>query len=203
LLGGWSALRWAWPAIAFLFFMLPLPYSVEVASAYRLRLTATVTSTFALQTLGFPAIADGTDICIDDFPPLQVARACSGMGMLLIFFALSTAIILVIKRPWLDKMIILLSAIPIAILANIVRITMTAVLYQLSSSMQNPWLKERADALFHDGAGYLMMAVALVLLLIEVKLLDRLLIPMEAKPRMMLDFSPGRGYRRAPHSQKT
>src|SRR5262249_26304438 len=127
LLGGWPALRWAWPAIAFLFFMLPLPYSVEVAWAYRLRLTATVTSTFALQTLGFPAIADGTDIHIDD-STLEIAPACSGIGMLLIFFALSTAIILVIKRPWVDKLIILLSAIPIAILANIVRITLTAVL---------------------------------------------------------------------------
>src|SRR5262249_41631977 len=142
LLGGWRALRWAWPAIAFLFFMLPLPYTVETAWAYRLRLTATLTSTFVLQTIGLPAIADGTDIYLaEQIQPLQVAHACSGMGMLLIFFALSTAIVLVINRPWLDKLIILLSAIPIAILANIVRIATIALLYQLSSYLENPWIR--------------------------------------------------------------
>jgi exosortase len=202
LLGGWRALRWAWPAIAFLFFMLPLPYTVETAWAYRLRLTATLTSTFVLQTIGLPAIADGTDIYIDDLT-LQIAPACSGIGMLLIFFALSTAIVLVIKRPWLDKLIILLSAIPIAILANIVRITMTTLLFELSAYLHNPWLKQKADVLFHDGAGYLMMVVALVMLLIELKIFDRLLIPVEAKPSVTFDFSRGRGYRRPSPSQKT
>jgi exosortase len=202
LLGGWPALRWAWPAIIFLFFMLPLPYSVETAWAYRLRLTATQTSTFVLQTIGLPAIADGTDIYLND-QVLQIAPACSGMGILLIFFALSTAIVLVIKRPWLDKLIILLSAIPIAILANIVRITMTSLLFELSAYLKNPWIKQKADVLFHDGAGYLMMVVALVLLLIELKIFDRLLIPVEAKPSMTFDFTQGRGYRRPSPSPKT
>jgi len=87
----------------------------------RFAIGGAVVSTFALQTLGLPAIADGTDIYINDVT-LKVAPACSGIGMLLIFFALSTAIVLVIQRPLMDKLIILLSSIPIAILANIVRI---------------------------------------------------------------------------------
>jgi exosortase len=202
LLGGWPALRWAGPSIAFLFFMLPLPYMVETAWAYRLRLIATTTSTFALQTLGLPAIADGTDIWIND-QVLQIAPACSGLGMLLIFFALSSAIVLAIQRPWLDKLLILLSAIPIAVVANIVRITITALLYELSAHWGNPWLHEKANALFHDGAGYLMMIVALVLLLIEVKILDRLIIPVEAKPKMTFDFAGRRSYRKPSPTQKT
>jgi exosortase len=202
LLGGWTALRWAWPAIAFLFFMLPLPYSVETAGAYRLRLIATSTSTFALQTLGLPAIADGTDIFINEHS-LQIAPACSGMGMLLIFFALSTAIVLIIKRPWMDKLIVLFSAIPIAILANIVRITMTALLFEVAAFLENEWLRAKADVLFHDGAGYLMMLVALVLLLIELKILDRLFIPVEPPASVTFDFARGRGFHRSSHSQKT
>ncbi len=202
LLGGWTALRWAWPAIAFLFFMLPLPYSVETAWAYRLRLTATTTSTFALQTLGLPAIADGTDIYIDDIV-LQIAPACSGMGMLLIFFALSTAIVVVIKRPWIDKLIVLLSAIPIAVLANIARITTTALLFELAGYLENDWLKLKAQVLFHDGAGYLMMLVALALLLVELWILDRLFIPVEAKPTVTFDFARDRSLRRSSPSQKT
>ncbi|HLJ97934.1 MAG TPA: exosortase/archaeosortase family protein [Gemmataceae bacterium] len=202
LLGGWSALRWAWPAIAFLFFMLPLPYSVETAWAYRLRLAATATSTFFLQTLGFPAIADGTDIILEN-NVLQIAPACSGMGMLFIFLALSTAIVIVIKRPWLDKLIILLSAIPIAILANIVRITMTALLFRLADYLDTPWLNQKAHSFFHDGAGYLMMLVALALLLGELWILDRLFIPVEEKPTVSFDFARGRNLRRSSPSQKT
>src|SRR5579862_107413 len=49
-LGGWTALTWAWPAIAFLAFMLPLPYRVEVALAHPLQRFATVASTVTLQT---------------------------------------------------------------------------------------------------------------------------------------------------------
>jgi len=111
---------------------------------------------------------------------------------LLICFALSTAIVLVLKRPWLDKLIVLLSAIPIAILANIVRITLTAL---------NPWPK--AHVLFHDGAGYLMMLVALVLLLIELKILDRLFVPVEATPSVTFDFARSSRFPRPSHSQKT
>lgn len=202
LLGGWRTLRWAWPAIAFLFFMLPLPYSIETAWAYRLRLIATVTSTFALQTLGFPAISEGTNIYIGDLT-LEIAPACSGMGMLLIFFALSTAIVVVIKRPWIDKLLVLLSAVPIAILANIVRITTTALLFELADYFENAWLRQKAHSLFHDGAGYLMMLVALVLLLVELWILDRLFIPVDTKPPVSFDFARGRGFRRSSPSQKT
>ncbi len=41
MLGGWEALRWAWPSVAFLAFMLPLPYRLEMALAGPLQRTAT------------------------------------------------------------------------------------------------------------------------------------------------------------------
>src|SRR5205085_9633293 len=83
LVGGWPALRWAGPAIGFLFFMLPLPYRVESLLASPLQLPAARTSTFGLPTLGFPALAEGTDIFLGEHK-LQVAAACSGLGMLLV-----------------------------------------------------------------------------------------------------------------------
>jgi exosortase len=166
LLGGWPVLRWAWPAIVFLFFMLPLPFFLETALAYPLRRLATVSSTFALQLLGFPTLADGTDIHLGDHV-LQVAPACSGLGMLLTFFAFSTAAALLMDRPWVERLVILLSAVPIAVLANIARITVTAVLYQVAS-------EQLAHKVFHDWAGYLMMPVALALLCLELAILDRL-----------------------------
>src|SRR5207244_3682980 len=66
LVGGWSVLSWAWPALAFLAFMMPLPYTVEVALALPLRGLATMISTYTLQTLGCPAMAEGNIILIED-----------------------------------------------------------------------------------------------------------------------------------------
>src|SRR5262249_53881458 len=56
LLGGWPALRWAGPSIAFLIFMVPLPYRLEGALSHPLQRIGTVASTYALQTLGLPAV---------------------------------------------------------------------------------------------------------------------------------------------------
>jgi exosortase len=172
LMGGVPALRWSWPAIAFLIFMMPLPYRLETALAFPLQSVATVTSAYALQTLGFPAVAENTRIWIRDLP-LEIAPACSGLGMLFSFITLSVAMVLVIDRDWIDKTVILVSAIPIAIVANIVRITLTGALYYFSQS-------SLAKRVFHDGAGYLMMAVAFAILWLELKVMARLAVPVEA-----------------------
>ena len=66
LLGGWNAFRWAWPAVAFLVFMVPLPYRLQAALGGPLQTIATVASTYALQTLGFPAVAQGNIIVINE-----------------------------------------------------------------------------------------------------------------------------------------
>jgi hypothetical protein len=64
LIGGWPALRRGQLAIAFLVFMIPLPYSVETAVAGPLQRAATELGTYALQTIGRPAIAEGTTIIV-------------------------------------------------------------------------------------------------------------------------------------------
>jgi exosortase len=172
LLAGWPALRWALPAIAFLVFMIPFPYQVEVALAHPLQRLATAWSTYALQVLGLPALAEGNIIVIDEVR-LGVLEACSGLGMLATFAALSTAVALVIRRRWPEKLAILASAVPVAVLANVARITLTGVLHRTAGSTL-------ANAVFHDLAGWLMMPLALGLLWLELMLLDRLLVEPEA-----------------------
>jgi exosortase len=166
--GGRQAWRWAWPALAFLLFMVPLPYRMSVALTSPLQQIATLCSTFALQTLGMPAVADGTVIRVDEHQ-INIVEACSGLRMLVIFFALSTAVTLVIRRPVWQKILLVSSAVPIALVVNVLRITVTGVLYEAVSS-------EVAHAVFHDLAGWLMMPVALVFLGLELKLFRHLVI---------------------------
>jgi exosortase len=167
LLGGWRFLAWSWPAVAFLFFMIPLPYGVTYALSGPLRGLATRMSTYALQTLGLPALAEGHTILLPS-GPIAVAEACSGLSMLFVFLALSFGVALVIKRPLLDKALVLASAIPIALVANAARITATGLALE--------YLGHRAaDLIFHDLAGWLMMPFALGVLWLELKVTDWIL----------------------------
>jgi exosortase len=174
LLGGPPLLRWAWPAGVLMCFMLPLPYRAEVALAQPLQRTATVASTYALQTIGFPAVAEGNIITIGELR-IGVLEACSGLGMLMTFFALSTAFALMVQRPLLDRVILTASAVPIGILVNVIRITVTGILHRTVGSAI-------ANAVFHDLAGWLMMPLALGLLWLEMQYLCRLF-PVFAPPR--------------------
>lgn len=174
LVGGWHALKWSWPAIAFMFFMVPLPYTVEVMLREPLRRMGTVSSTFLMQTLGLPALSEGNVIVVGDFR-IGVVEACSGLRMLMIFFALSTAVALLSNSALWEKVVIILSSIVIALAANIARITITGVLYLTTSS-------KLAELVFHDLAGWLMMPLALLLLWGELWLLKNLFTEEERRP---------------------
>jgi exosortase len=168
LLGGTGAVRWSWPAICFLLFMLPLPFNVEVGLAHPLQRLATVASTAALVVLGFPATAEGNVITVGD-SEILVAEACGGLSMCLTFLALAVGCALVIRRPLLDRVVLILSAIPIALVANVVRITITGVLFdQVGSSA--------ARSFYHDFAGWFMMALALGMVWLILQILARLLV---------------------------
>jgi exosortase len=182
LAGGWRLLRWALPGVAFLAFMVPLPYQAEVAFANPLQRLAAVTSTYALETLGFPAVAEGNIIRLNDVS-VGVVEACSGLSMLLVFAALATAVALLGRRPLADRLAIAASAVPIAVAANTLRITVTAILHETVGV-------ELVNRVFHDLAGWLMMPLALAMLAVELLLLGRLLRPEEAPPAGPLRLQP-------------
>ena len=125
---------------------------------------------------------DNNNITIDGLKnPLAVAEACSGLRMVTIFGAMSLALMLITKRPWWDRLTVLVSAIPIALFVNVVRIVATALLYRLSDS-------ETLHQIVHDFAGLLMLPLAIGLLYLEQAVLARLTIQAEG-----LDGPPGVG----------
>lgn len=156
LLGGWRVLRWAGPSIAFLVFMIPLPGAVGGLLSYPLQRVACITSTYAIQLVGIPAFAQGNVIHLPR-TDLGVVDACSGLQMMMLFFAVCVGAAFIVRRSFAEKVFLVLSAIPIAVAANVARITLTAILYQTAG----PAL---AQAVFHDLAGWLMMPIAVVML---------------------------------------
>jgi exosortase/archaeosortase family protein len=78
--------------------------------------------------LGLPAYAQGNQIHGVAEGPLGVEEACSGLGMMMVFFALTTAVVyLATNRPIVGTDNGALSAAPIAVMANLIRITTTGV----------------------------------------------------------------------------
>lgn len=165
-LGGWAALKWAWPALAFLAFMVPLPGRAETLLSGPLQKFATLVSANVLQTLGFFAQPDGTVIILSEHD-LGIVEACSGLRMLVAFAALSTALAIVIDRPAWQKCAVIAGAVPVALVCNVGRIVVTAIVLETAG-------RKWADLVFHDLAGWLMMPAGLALLWLELAFLRRL-----------------------------
>lgn len=179
--GGPKALRWAAPSLAFLIFMIPLPYRIEIALGGPLQRIGTLASTYALQTFGLPAIAEGNIIRLDDKASIAVVEACNGLGMLAAFACYATAAAMVMEnRDPITRGFVLLSAAPLAVVANVARITTTGLVHATVGG-------GAADLVFHDLAGWLMMPLALALLWGELALLGALIVNGEEAPA----FLPG------------
>ena len=153
---GLPALRWATPAILFLIMMVPLPFRAETMLSWKLQGLATTLSTGILRIFGLPAIAEGHVIWIDD-SKLMIERACSGLRIFVGMIALAFFWASTVRRAWIDRVVILLAAIPFAVLVNAIRISVTGILYQYFPS-------EEARNAIHDWSGYLMIPAAALLL---------------------------------------
>lgn len=165
LLFGWPLLRWAMPAIAFLWFATPLPGTIEILLSTPLQRNAASLSAWVLRLIGQPALVQGTTILLDD-KPLDVERACSGLRMFYGIFALAVACV-VLSRPerW-KAVLVLFAAAPVAIIANVIRIVITALLMKFFSN-------ESAQKFSHDLAGIVMIPVAVTLFLLFLVTLGR------------------------------
>ncbi len=168
LVGGWAALQWALPALLYLVFMMPLPGIVGGILGNSLQRVATESSTWLLQLLGLPAIARGNVIWLTS-GKIGVVEACSGLRMLMLFLAITVGASILIKRPLWEKIFVALSALGIGVVTNVMRITVTAILYEHVG-------KELAEKVFHDLAGWLMMPAATGLLWLELYVMSKLLV---------------------------
>jgi len=152
LFGGWRLLWWCLPSLGFLLFMVPLPYRVEGMLRVPLQQVATMLSCMFLQCLGQPALQEGTSIILEE-QELDVADACSGLRILMGIVALATAYVILVEKPWWQKALLLASVVPVAISANVLRITLTGLLFQYVSG-------EVSRGFSHNVAGWFTNCIA-------------------------------------------
>lgn len=135
LLGGWSVMRVAWFPIAFLVLAVPLPDRLYVELTMPLRQWAS-TAAAALMPLFASGLHTEAQAVVIDYvipgrPPgtLNIEEACSGMRLMMAFVTLGVAMAYLHDRPVWQRLVMVASCLPIAVLCNTIRVTTTGLLY--------------------------------------------------------------------------
>ena len=168
MVAGWQILRSVSWIMLILFLMVPIPGRIHNLISGPLQRMATNGSVFLLEAFGVRVGQQGNVVTMNGTTPLAVAEACSGLRMLTAFIIVAAFIAYMVKRSRGKKAVLLLSSIPVAVICNIVRIFLTALLMLFVSA-------EFAEKFFHDFAGYVMMPVAVMLIFGELWVMDKLI----------------------------
>jgi len=153
---GWTFFRSMLFPWAFLLLMIPIPTIVFNQITFPLQLQASKVAAFTLPVFGVPILREGNIIHLPAMS-LEVAEACSGIRSLMSLATL--AIIygyLMEKRVWV-RWLLAIASVPIAIIANSVRIIGTGLLVQY-------WDPDKAEGYFHASWGWIIFVISLFLL---------------------------------------
>ena len=162
---GWHFTRLIFLPVLYLLFMMPFPAIIWDKIAFPLKLFATGVSVSVIQMLGIPVYGEGNIIHLSN-TVLEVVDACSGLRSLLSLLALTAAFALMTNLIKWKKAVLFISAVPIAVALNIVRLTMTAILAQYYGP-------QIAEGFLHDMSGIFVFVVALVVVIFEYRLLAK------------------------------
>jgi exosortase len=189
LLGGWEVIRIAWFPIAFLILAVPLPERHYVNLTMPLREWAS-SSAAAILPLLVPGLYTEAQAVVIDYvmpgrPPgtLNVEEACSGMRLMMAFVTLGVAMAYLNERPLWQRIVMILSCLPIAVFCNTIRVTTTGLFYIFGDTQVSSLefvgvthMRDLAVGTPHQLLGIFMLGIALGLYALIGYVLKHLLI---------------------------
>lgn len=152
------------PALLILFAM-PLPYIIGNSLTAQMQLVSSDLGVVFLRAFGYPVFQNGNVIDFGEFE-LQVAEACSGLRYLFPLFSISLIMASFFQGNKWQRAVIALSAIPITIALNSLRIAVAGILVTYFGT-------GAAEGFIHDFEGWVVFVVALLLLFAVVVSLAR------------------------------
>ena len=143
--------------IVYLFFMIPFPAIIWDKIAFPMKLFASYLAVKVIGILGIPIFREGNILHLAN-TTLEVADACSGLRSLTSLLALSAALVFFMDYSRFKKWLLFFSAVPIAILTNIARLTVTAAL-------ASKYGEKVAQGFLHEFSGWLVFMLGLAMLI--------------------------------------
>ena len=164
---GWRKLKTAAFPLLFLLAMFPFPRFITNNLTLRLKLVSSKLGVVMMQWYGLAAYREGNIIDLG-FTRLQVVDACSGLRFFFPLIVLSILLAYYFKASWWRRLALVVSAIPVSIVTNGMRITSVGILYQFFGPAA-------AEGFFHDFSGWFIFMLSLGLLLLEMWVLTKTL----------------------------
>jgi exosortase len=173
LLNGWRVMKFAWFPIVYLICGIPWPALVYSYIASPLQTLAAGVAVRVLRFTGVAAYRTGTHINMggitEPLRSLNVAEACAGLRSLMTFITVGIAVAFLSARPLWQKLVITLSAIPIAIFCNVMRVAGQGLLDHYVS-------RQLSESFAHQFVGLVMLVPAFFMILMVGWLLDHLFV---------------------------
>ena len=164
LLGGDLMLKKITFPLFLLFFMVPIDAVIYNQITFPLQLLASRLADGALTMMSVPVLREGNILELPN-QRLSVVEACSGIRSLLSLTFLSLVYgYFFEKKTWI-RVVLFFSTVPIAIVANSSRVTITGILTQVKP--------EAAEGFFHEAEGWVIFMVALGILILWHQLIAR------------------------------
>jgi len=153
---GWGHFRVALFPLAFLTLMIPLPEILLSRITFPLEILASRLAAVLLPFLGVPVLREGNLLRIPVMP-LQVAEACSGVRSLVSLVTLAIIYGYFLESRKSIRVVLAVAAIPIAVVANGLRVVGTGLLAQYGDPSM-------AEGFYHSFSGLFIFLLSLALL---------------------------------------
>ena len=151
--------------IGYLLFMVPIPAIIWNKIAFPMQLFSSAVTERVIQAIGLPVFREGNVLHLAQ-TTLEVVDACSGLRSLTTMFALAAALAWFSDFATWKKWLLFFAAAPVAIFANIVRLTATAGLASFYG-------EKVAQGFLHDFSGLFTFVFGLALLILTSKFLQQ------------------------------
>jgi len=171
---GWKMLWELQFPLAFLLLMVPLPAIIFNKIAFPLQLLASNVGEYTISSMNIPILREGNVLILAN-ATLEVAEACSGIRSLVSLFTLGLVFGYFVDQRFWVRAVIALSAIPVAIIANGMRVASAGV----AAHNYGP---AGAEGLFHEFSGWLVFVVAFLMMFALQRLLQRFVPPPPPSP---------------------
>lgn len=159
----------------FLLAMFPLPNYLNTMVTLKLKLISSWLGVWMIRLYGLSAYREGNVIDLG-FTKLQVVDACSGLRYFIPLVVLALLLASYYRAPFWKRGLFVLSAVPVSILTNGLRIASVGILYRFFGPVV-------AEGFFHDFSGWVIFMFSLGVLLLELRLLKKCFPSREVSPR--------------------